>query len=90
MSCCPSYSASPGERYVYKFVCEPEALFSMAYGHSSATATSSSPPHSSELSSPASPLGRQLHNTPPSCSMNGKAAANYYAQNYVHNQNHSN
>lgn len=22
-----------GERYVYKFVCDPEALFSMAYGN---------------------------------------------------------
>lgn len=30
----PSSSSSPqvaGERYVYKFVCDPDALFSMAY-----------------------------------------------------------
>lgn len=35
-----------GERYVYRFVCDPEALFNMAYGHlgtsGSATATTSS------------------------------------------------
>lgn len=26
------FSQFPGERYVYKFVCDPEALFNMAYG----------------------------------------------------------
>jgi ets translocation variant 5 len=26
-----------GERYVYKFVCDPEALFNMAYGTSNST-----------------------------------------------------
>lgn len=31
-----------GERYVYRFVCDPEALFNMAYGHL-ASGTSSAP-----------------------------------------------
>lgn len=34
-----------GERYVYKFVCDPEALFSMAYG------SGSSSNHPSEIQS---------------------------------------
>lgn len=36
-----------GERYVYRFVCDPDALFNMAYGHLSATtaATSSKTEH---------------------------------------------
>ena len=29
-----------GERYVYKFVCDPEALFNMAYGPGNSTITS--------------------------------------------------
>lgn len=79
-----------GERYVYKFVCEPDALFSMAYGHGTAAASSSSPQHSSDLSSPASPR-THLHNhdTPPSCSMigGGKGGYSYSSSstnNYVH------
>lgn len=32
------FPSNAGERYVYKFVCDPEALFNMAYG-SSALAT---------------------------------------------------
>lgn len=32
-----------GERYVYKFVCDPEALFNMAYGNSSCSDGHSSP-----------------------------------------------
>ncbi|XP_039961976.1 ETV5-related protein Ets96B [Bactrocera tryoni] len=32
-----------GERYVYRFVCDPEALFNMAYGHL-ASATNGTPP----------------------------------------------
>lgn len=32
-----------GERYVYKFVCDPEALFSMAYGNGERTAKETSP-----------------------------------------------
>ena len=30
-----------GERYVYKFVCDPEALFNMAYGTGNSAITSS-------------------------------------------------
>ncbi|XP_075164077.1 ets96B [Haematobia irritans] len=34
-----------GERYVYRFVCDPEALFNMAYGHlSNGTGSSGAPP----------------------------------------------
>lgn len=36
-----------GERYVYKFVCDPEALFNMAYGSTTTcTEGSTSPPNS--------------------------------------------
>lgn len=34
-----------GERYVYRFVCDPEALFSMAYGHLGAISSKSEQPH---------------------------------------------
>uniref|UniRef100_A0A1A9WY42 ETS domain-containing protein n=1 Tax=Glossina brevipalpis TaxID=37001 RepID=A0A1A9WY42_9MUSC len=34
-----------GERYVYRFVCDPEALFSMAYGHLSNINSKSEQPH---------------------------------------------
>lgn len=30
---CAGGPVIPGERYVYKFVCDPEALFNMAYGN---------------------------------------------------------
>lgn len=32
-----------GERYVYKFVCDPEALFNMAYGNNCGDAVNSIP-----------------------------------------------
>ncbi|KNC31590.1 hypothetical protein FF38_12807, partial [Lucilia cuprina] len=34
-----------GERYVYRFVCDPEALFNMAYGHLGNTATAAKNDH---------------------------------------------
>lgn len=46
------FSGLTGERYVYKFVCDPEALFNMAYGNSGLAAdvnaghAGSSPPPS--------------------------------------------
>lgn len=36
-----------GERYVYRFVCDPEALFNMAYGHLSNTTAKSEQQHHS-------------------------------------------
>lgn len=46
-----SFRLLAGERYVYKFVCDPEALFNMAYGSSGCSEEHSSPGSSCRSSS---------------------------------------
>lgn len=46
-----------GERYVYKFVCDPEALFNMAYGSNSCSEGQSSPIPNCRNSSLSATLG---------------------------------
>lgn len=62
-----------GERYVYKFVCDPEALFNMAYG-STATCTegSTSPPNSCRNNSSTAAI---THGT---SSLNDRQFSQYY------------
>lgn len=38
-----------GERYVYRFVCDPEALFNMAYGHLGNSATAAGTANKNDL-----------------------------------------